>query len=362
MQRRNRFLAISLAQMLFGMAAPAIAEEERISMTAPPPPVFLQGSVQQLQRIPAACPRIMGFQTYQQGWFLLGQQQFAIAADYFAMAGDQMEASAGGSKYLAEARFAEAQTRRLIGQYDRSRDLYKKAVALFEKFDPASFYLQAAKNSLKELGPAKTDTASPARPLKATVKKEVVKPKAGTLRSMPMPMTVNEHIPLSAKVTQLDTGESINSLHDGDFFNRSRGTIPQAAAVDISEKYLKDIIHKAFLKMNCLETAAVGANHYTAANSYVAIRSEGKPVAVGAGNDLLSPTAELILNGKTYRVLMDLPQISPNSRNVLLSTDGRTVIAIDPRTSDAWKLCANFAKKVPDFSWWKLGRVKGRKF
>jgi hypothetical protein len=83
---------------------------------------------------------------------------------------------------------------------------------------------------------------------------------------------------------------------------------------------------------------------------------------VGAATDLQCPFAELKLNGKMYKVPMDLPRLSPNSRNVMLVTDDRHVLAIDPRTSEAWKLCANFSKKVPDFNWWKLGRQKGRKF
>lgn len=325
--------------------------------------VFLQGGVQQVQRIPAPCPAVYGFAAYQQGWQLLNMRQFHYAADYFQMAGDQMEASGGASRYLAEARYAEAQTRRLIAQYDRSKALYKRAIAIFEQVDPTSFYLKAARDALKEMSPQEDKPAKPVKsaPLKAAVKKTAPPAK---LTPMPVPGVekVASEVPLSGKITQLDNGVAINSLHDGDFFNRSRGTLTQTAAVDISDNFVKDVIHKAWAKMNCNETAEIGATHYSAPVFYKAIKSGGKPLAVGAGNDLLSPVAELKLNGKIYKVPMDLPHISPNSRNVLLITDDRTVLAVDPRTSESWKLNANFSKKVPEFNWTKLGKQKGRKF
>lgn len=336
------------------------AHEQKISYTPPAaPPGFLQGGVQATEKLPPPpgfCARINGLGTYQQAWYALGQHQYQVAADWFQVAGDQMEASAGETKFLAEARFAEAQTRRLIGQYDRSRDMYKRSIELFEHTDPRSFYLKAAQDGLRDLTP-------PTQPLKGKVSKDKEKEKA-VLKAMPIPGIdkVAGDIQLSSRITKLDTGVGINTLHNGDFFNRSRGTLLEAAGVDLSDEFAKDVIHKAWLKMNCTETTTVGATHYSAPLFYKPITADGKPIVVGAGSDLMSPTAELMLNGKMYKVSMDLPRISPNTRNVMLVTDDRHVLAIDPRTSEAWKLCANFSKKVPDFSWWKLGRQKGRKF
>ncbi|MBX9685170.1 MAG: tetratricopeptide repeat protein [Candidatus Obscuribacterales bacterium] len=325
------------------------------------PPMFLQGGVEKVEKVPsmpAQCARINGFGSYQQAWFALGQRQYQIAADYFQIAGDQMEASAGETKFLAEARFAEAQSRRLMGQYDRSRDLYKRAIAVFENCEPNSYYLRAAKEALRELSPVLDKSKS--SPIKGLVQKK----ETTILKAMAIPgiEKVSSDVPLSSKVTQLDNGVSINALHDGDFFNRSRGTLPQTAAVDISNEYVKEAVRKAVLKMNCQETAEIGATIYSAQLFYKPITSAGKTVAVGAGSDLLCPMAELKLNGKVYKVPMDLPHVSANSRNVLLVTDDRHVVAIDPRTSEAWKLNANFSKRVPDFSWSKLGKQKGRKF
>ena len=360
MRKHGLLLLLGLA---FGGQV-CLAEDVKISQLPPPPQMYLQGGVQQTYRMtnPQFCPPVQGFGAYQQGWFALGQRQYQYAADYFQIAGDQMEATMGVTKFTAEARFAEAQTRKLLGQYDRSRDMYKRAIAMFEQVDPKSFYLTAAKGSLKELSPKYDNSPAPVKsnkPLKAELKQNVA-----LLKSMPDLGydKVEEDVPLSGNVTQLDNGVDITSLHDGDFFNRSRGTIPQAAGVDISDKYLKDVIHKAFLKMNCVETTIVGANHYTANVEYKPLRSKGKPIAVGAGSDLLCPTAELRINRRICKVPMDLPNISPNTRNVLLVTDDRHILAIDPRTNEVWKLCSNFKKKVPDFWWWKLQRQKGKKF
>ena len=328
---------------------------------------YLQGGVSATERLPAPAglpPQMCqarGFSAYQQGWYALGHQQFQIAADYFQIAGDQLEAGTGQSRFLAEARFAEAQTRRLMGQYDRSADLYKRAIAVFQQVDPTSFYLRAAHQALKEMGKAAYAPVTKKAPLKGVVKKQT-DPELTPLFPKEDTMHVGQDVVLSSRVTKLDNGTSILNLADGAFFNRSRGMLTQTAAVDVSDNFVKDCVKKAWLKMNCLEMTTLGATHYSAPAEYKAIKSGGTPVAVGGGNDLTCPIAELKLNGKMYKVPMDLPHISPNSKNVLLVTDGRHVLALDPRTNDTWKLCANFSRKIPDFNWWKLGRQKGRKF
>jgi hypothetical protein len=284
-----------------------------------------------------------GVDAYRQGWLALNQKNYNAAANYFNLAANQISNANGVNSYVAEARFAEAQCRRLTGQYDRAKQLYQLSIDLFQEYDPSSKYLKAAVEALRELSKEK-----PRRTFKALV------PTPGIAK-------VDNNVVLSAKVTQLDTGVSINDFADGDFFNRTRGMLPKTAAVNLTEDYTKKTILKAFAKMNCLETTAVGANYYSATSAYRPIKAEGRPIAVGASNDLLCPVAELKLNGQMYKVAMDLPDMSTASKNVLLITDGRTVIAIDPRTSESWKLIANFAHKNPDFSWWKLGAKKKRK-
>ncbi len=360
---------VSLLVCAFGALAPGFADGEKLTYmplktpeAANRPSSLLHGGVQTIERLPPppyynpyTCPRVNGFSTYQQAWYALGQKQYKVAADMFQIAGDQMEATGGESRFLAEARFAEAQTRRLMGQYDRSYSMYKRSIELFQKTDPRSFYLKAAQDALKDM------LKNNPPPLRGEVKKN----NTPLLKAMPLPEVdkVSGVVTLSSHITQLDTGTAINTLHNGDFFNRSRGTLMQSAGVDISEDYVKNTLHKAFLKMNCQETTVVGANHYSATLFYRPIMtSDGKVMAVGVGSDLLSPSAEVKINGKNYKISMDLPHVSPNTRNVMLCTDDRHVIAIDPRTSEAWRLEANFSKKVPDFNWFKLGRDKTRKF
>lgn len=347
-----RVMALLSSLALSGLQTVAQAEGDKVAcMPSQPAPLVLQGGVQTLDRLPGACPRLNGFGAYQQAWYALGMKQYKQAAESFQVAGDQLEASGGETKFLSEARFAEAQTRRLLGHYDRARDLYKRSIELFEKTDPQSYYLKASRDALKDL--------ESKIPLKGKVNQN-----SHVLKSMAIPglERVGSEVQLSAHITKLDNGVGLNTLHNGDFFNRSRGTLMEAAGVDISDEFIKDTVHRAFLKLNCLETGAVGATNYTAALFYKPIMADGKPIAVGVGSNLLSPTAEMRLNGKNYIVPMDLPHVSANSRNVLLVTDEKHVLAIDPRTSEAWKLCANFACKLPEFNWWKLGRQKGRKF
>ena len=338
-------------------------------------PMFLQGGVQTIDRLPpppGVCTA-RGYHCYQQGWNALSVRAYRDAADYFQLAGDQLEAGSGASRFCAEARFAEAQTRRLMGQFDRSVYCYKRAIAMFEQTDPRSFYLKAAHEALQELAKLQamygsqaplTANAKANAPISGKVEQRVAASSALALKAI-APIrdieSVSKEIVLTSNVTQLDNGVSITDLKDGAFFNRSRGTLPQTAAVDVSENYVKDAVKKAFLKMNCLEMTTVAATHYSAPAFYKSITANGKAIAVGGGSDLLCPMAELRLNGKTYKVPMDLPAISPNSRNVLLLTDGKHVLALDPRTADCWKLCANMSKRIPDFNWWKLGRQKGRK-
>jgi hypothetical protein len=362
-----------------GLAAPVYANEVGRVSYAPDAPkmpagsgpngvspggTFLQGGVSATDRLPppSGLCQARGFSAYQQGWYALGHQQFQVAADYFQIAGDQLEAGTGQSRFVAEARFAEAQCRRMMGQYDRSADLYKRAIAIFQQVDPTSFYLRAAHQALTEMGKAAYAPVPTNKPLKGQVKKQAPPSELKPLFPNQDTMHVAQDVVLSSRVTKLDNGTSILNLADGAFFNRSRGMLTQTAAVDVSENYVNDCVKKAFLKMNCLEMTTLGATHYSAASSYKAIKSGGVPIAVGGGNDLTCPVAELKLNGKMHKVPMDLPHISPNSKNVLLVTDGRHVLAVDPRTNDTWKLCANFSRKIPDFNWWKLGRQKGRKF
>src|SRR5579883_1309426 len=74
-------------------------------------------------------------QNYRQGVAALGVKDYAMAADFFKQAGSGFAVSDGAGKYLAEARFAEGQARRLLKQNAQAAKLFSEAVELFRKYD-----------------------------------------------------------------------------------------------------------------------------------------------------------------------------------------------------------------------------------
>jgi len=286
-------------------------------------------------------------QAYRQGIAALSLKDYGMAADYFRQAGNGFATSTQAGKYLAEARYAEGQARRLLKQNAQAAHLFAEAVQLFGKYDQHSPYLKAAveyRNSLTK-----------SEQLKGHLSRFVP-----NLRDLPAQMdTVDRHILLTGKLTKLEDGTKLTYLKDDDFFNGgSKRLLSEAAAVDVSDPYVHNAIYKAFLQMNCLEWAELGGNYYTAPDNYAALKSSGKTVVIGASDQFWSPIIKLFINGHQYGVCMDLPGMSAYSHNVLVVTDGQHVLAIDPRTYDTWKLTASFAKRRPDFAWSKLTHVK----
>jgi hypothetical protein len=281
-------------------------------------------------------------------------EQFRIAADGFAMANN--------GRFQAQAKYAEAQTRRLLRQYPQAGMLYGAAADLFRKYDPTSPYLKASIDQVALLsGVGKTDRNNPKKPLHGQATENEL-PAAEQLKSLPV-MTdhVDKVIPLAANVTTLAGGVKVDSLKDADFFNGGN-LLPQAAAVNVKDAYVKNTVLKAFTDMTCLEFAALGGNYYTAPDLYSAFKVNGKAIVVGASDQAFSPTVKITINGKQVPVAMDLPGMSRHSKNVLLVTDEQHVLAMDPRTKDTWKLVTSFQKSVPEFNWWKLTHEKKQKY
>lgn len=286
-------------------------------------------------------------QAYRQGITALSVKDYSTAADYFSQAGRGFAASSESGKYLAEARFAEGQARRLLKQNAQAAALFAEAVELFRKYDLHSSFLKAAvdyRNSLTKTEPLKGHVS--------TI--------APSLHALPAQMdTVNRHIVLTGKLTKLEDGTRIASLKDDDFFNGgAKRLLTEAAAADVSDPYVKNTIYKAFVQMNCLEWAELGGNYYTAPDSYTALKYGGKTIVVGASDQFWSPVIKLLIDGHQYGICMDLPAMSAYSHNVLVVTDGQHVLAIDPRTYDTWKLTASFGKHRPEFTWSKLTHIK----
>jgi hypothetical protein len=172
---------------------------------------------------------------------------------------------------------------------------------------------------------------------------------------------VDRSVFLKGRLTQLEDGTKIASLKDSDFFNGSlKRLVPEPATANITDGYVRDVVYKAFVSMNCLEFTALGCNYYSAPDNYKALMAGGRNIVVGASDSMAmtSPTIHLTIRGRQYGVAMDLPGLNRSSHNVLVCTDGQHVLAIDPRTHDSWRLIASFGNKVPDFSWSKLTHIK----
>lgn len=300
----------------------------------------LQGRAEVQQQLYTNLQAWQAAQAYRQAVVALSAKDFSVAAKYFRQAGDAF-ASAGEGRFLAQSRFAEAQSLRLLKQNEQAANLFEQSVELFRKYEPNSRFLKAALDQLNYL--------KKGRQLKGKIAQT-----EPTFQALPaLRDTVSRTVPLKGKITQLQDGTSIASLKDNDFFTGGR-LLPQAASVDVSDGYVRDTVYKAFVQMDCLEFTALGGNYLTAPENYKAFKADGKTVVVGAMDDFGSPVIGLTLNGRQYRVCMDLPGMSKYSKNVLVVTDGQHVLAIDPRTRDTWKLVASFAHRKPDFSWSKL--------
>jgi tetratricopeptide (TPR) repeat protein len=91
-------------------------------------------------------------QLYKQGAAALDKKNYKLAADLFKRAGDLFDMD-GSEKFQAQAKFAEAQSRRLLGQTDKASKLFQAAIDLFHEYDPLSPYLKAALDNLKKLSP-----------------------------------------------------------------------------------------------------------------------------------------------------------------------------------------------------------------
>lgn len=311
--------------------------------TSARPTIRLEGKaeVQQYTNIAAW----QASQNYRQGVTALGTKDYNVAAEYFRRAGAGFAISEGSGKFLAEARYAEGQARRLMKQNAQAGKLFGEAVDLFRKYDLGSPFLKAAVDYRNAL----------TKPLHGKVTRFDSK-----FSALPAQMdTVDRHVVLKGKVTRLEDGTKIAALKDDEFFNGgSKRLLPEAAGVDVSEGYVHNSLFKAFAKMNCLEWAELGGNLYTAPDNYFALKASGKTAVIGASDQFWSPVIQLVLNGHQYGICMDLPGMSAYSHNVLVVTDGQHVLAIDPRTYDTWKLTASFAKRRPEFNWSKLTHTK----
>jgi tetratricopeptide (TPR) repeat protein len=271
-------------------------------------------------------------QLYKQGALALDKKNYKLAADLFKRAGDGFDMD-GSEKFQAQAKFAEAQSRRLLGQTDKASKLFQAAIDLFNEYDPLSPYLKAALDNVKKLSPALT----------AQVTRDQAR-----LRMLEVPtriVTVDRNVVLKGGLS--DFG--------------SQKLLAQKATSDVQSDYVNKTVHKAFVRMTCLETAELGSNYQTAENRWYPLLASGRTLAIGASQDFLSPSISVKINERFYNVAVDLPDIGSSKRTVFLLTDGSHIVAIEPNSEDMWSLVGDFKHSEPAFTWKKLSHKKAKR-
>jgi hypothetical protein len=310
-------------------AGPETASDELSNRTDKKKSLKLEGKAEVTEVRDNTLHALEGSRMYQRGVLCLSTKRFGVAADCFKSAGDQFAFSAGNEKYMAQSRFAEAQSRRILGQKQAATKLYQEAVDLFRQYDPLSPYLKAALDNLGQSTLSGHASLTQAR-LKALTTASGIQ-------------TVERDVYLKGSATDIDSGVQWRS---------GKGT------GDVKIATIKKTVLQAFVKMTCLETAELGSNYYTAADRYFPLKANGKTVVLSATSGFLVPVIRIRLNGRFYNVGVDLPELSSSRRTVYLVTDGRNVLAIDPANYDVWKLYANFKRQDADFEWKKLTHIK----
>ena len=155
-----RHLSLILALAAGFSAAPGLCaytesgDSARASETQGQAKIKLQGhaEVQQFQRDMQAW---QASQLYRQGAYLMAVSDFNSAADCFNQAGDGFDSALGPSKFEAEARYAEAQCRRLLKQNAKAVALFQIAVDMFQEYDPRNPYLKAGRGYLDQMNGSK---------------------------------------------------------------------------------------------------------------------------------------------------------------------------------------------------------------
>jgi hypothetical protein len=288
----------------------------------------LQGKAEAVSIRDKNARALQGSQLYKQGAGAIDKKNYKMAADLFKRAGEAWDMD-GSEKFQAQAKFAEAQCQRLMGQTDKASRSFQAAIDLFNEYDPLSPYLKAALDNLKKLSPKLT----------AQVNRDQAR-----YRMLEVPnriVTVDRNVTLKGGLS--DFG--------------SANLLAQKATADVQSDYVNKTVHKAFVRMTCLETAELGSNYQTAENRWYPLLASGRTVAIGASQDFLTPSISVKINERFYNVAIDLPDIGSTKRTVFLLTDGSHIVAIEPNSEDMWNLVGDFKHSEPTFSWKKLSHI-----
>jgi hypothetical protein len=271
-------------------------------------------------------------QVYKQATLALNKNNLRLAADLFKKAGEGFDID-GCEKFQAQAFFAEAQTRRLLGQTDQASKLYQAAIDLFNDYDPLSPYLKGALDNLKKVSPKLAGQ---------------VMTQEARLNALMIPTTimkVDRNVVLKGGLS--DFG--------------SANLLAEKGTADVQSAEINKVVHQAFVRMTCLETAELGSNSITAENRWYPLLANGRTVAIGASSDFLTPSIKVRINERFYNIGVELPGIGSSKRTVFLLTDGNHIVAIEPNSEDMWSLVGDFKSKPETFYWKKLSHIKAKR-
>jgi hypothetical protein len=113
---------------------------------------------------------------------------------------------------------------------------------------------------------------------------------------------------------------------------RGGGLQSIAGVADPMTSKAKKVLYKGFLQMNCLEFNELGANYYTAERNYRGVGIKYGISSKTAQN--ISSDATVNFGGRDHTIQMALPGF--RGGQVFLYSNDQHLIAIDPRTYDAW--------------------------
>jgi hypothetical protein len=147
--------------------------------------------------------------------------------------------------------------------------------------------------------------------------------------------------PLRRGKATADSGSFLQGKADSSMFPLSankkfaRGLTPMSALAGVAEPIAgkeKKVLYKGFLKMNCLEFNELGANYYTADKNY---RGVGIKYGIsGRTSGAIEGDTTVSYGGRDHTIHMAMPGF--RGGQVFLYSNDQHLIAIDPRTYDAW--------------------------
>ena len=262
-------------------------------------------------------------QSFEEGMAEIDKKNYAAAAHLLKIAAAHF--GHGFEKDKAESLYFEAGCRVMIGEKDEAANLYRMAWDLFEKYDPRNPYKETAISQLCDL------TYNRLRAEKQQKLDAVALKRAQIL--------VDQNIVLEGRVEQ--------------------GAVPGALVV-VDKRLIPAYVQRSFFQMTCLETTELGSNATNAQYRWSPMQVYTKPAAFGIASGFSDPFVKIKVNGRQYSVKINLPNLRPGLRKIILITNKEKVCAIDLDAADTWLLQMKRERdgSISSLSWRKLTHKK----